>query len=283
MGGMYCLVAVLLIVDSLHFVFARLLLPHIAPSIAVFYVIAIGTVEVGLFGFIKRRIHFKTLRRHPWFFLSIGALIGASTLINYEAVAFIDPGTASLLAKASILMSFGLGVLWLREKLVKSQFAGAFLAIAGVILITYQSGDYVRLGALLILLSAFMYALHTAIVKRFGGTIDFVEFFFFRLLATGAVLLPIVWISRSMVWPTGQTWGLLFITATVDVTISRSLFYLVLRRMKMSVHSIVLTFSPVVAVLWSLYLFGTMPTDRQLIGGIVILIGVLIVNLKQKS
>lgn len=275
--------AVLLIVDSLHFVFARLLLPHIAPSIAVFYVIAIGTVEVGLFGFLKRRIHFKTLGRHPWFFLSIGALIGVSTIINYKAMAFIDPGTASLLAKASILMSFGLGVLWLREELVKSQFAGAFLAIAGVILVTYQSGDYVRLGALLILVSAFMYALHTAIVKRFGGTIDFVEFFFFRLLATGAVLLPIVWVSRSMVWPAGQTWGLLFITATVDITISRSLFYLVLRRMKMSIHSIVLTLSPVVAIMWSLYLFRTLPTDRQLMGGIVVLIGVLIVNLKQKN
>ena len=272
-----------MIVDSLHFVFARLLLPHIAPSIAVFYVIAIGTVEVGLFGFLKRRIHFKTLGRHPWFFLSIGTLIGISTIINYKAMAFIDPGTASLLAKASILMSFGLGVLWLREKLVKSQFAGAFLAIAGVILVTYQSGDYVRLGAMLILVSAFMYALHTAIVKRFGGSIDFVEFFFFRLLATGAVLLPIVWVSRSMVWPAGQTWGLLFITATVDVTISRSLFYLVLRRMKMSIHSIVLTLSPVVAVLWSLYLFKIMPTDMQLIGGIVVLIGVLIINLKRKN
>lgn len=283
MGRIFCLVAVLLIVDSLHFVFARLLLPHIAPSIAVFYVIAIGTVEVGLFGFLKRRIHFKTLGRHPWFFLSIGALIGVSTIINYKAMAFIDPGTASLLAKASILMSFGLGVLWLREELVKSQFAGAFLAIAGVILVTYQSGDYVRLGALLILVSAFMYALHTAIVKRFGGTIDFVEFFFFRLLATGAVLLPIVWVSRSMVWPAGQTWGLLFITATVDITISRSLFYLVLRRMKMSIHSIVLTLSPVVAIMWSLYLFRTLPTDRQLMGGIVVLIGVLIVNLKQKN
>ena len=273
--------AVLLIVDSLHFVFARLLLPHIAPSIAVFYVIAIGTVEVGLFGFLKRRIHFKTLGRHPWFFLSIGALIGISTLINYEAVAFIDPGTASLLAKASILMSFGLGVLWLREKLVKSQFAGAFLALAGVIMMTFQLGDYIRLGSLLILVSAFMYALHIAIVKRFGGPIDFVEFFFFRLLATGAVLLPIVWVSRSMVWPAGQTWGLLFITATVDVTISRSLFYLVLRRMKMSVHSIVLTLSPVVAVLWSLYLFNTAPGVRQLVGGIAVLVGALIVTLKK--
>jgi drug/metabolite transporter (DMT)-like permease len=182
------LIAFLVIIDSVHFIFARLLLPHLSPNVSVFYVMAIGTLQVGLYGFLNRQIRFRTLFKHLWFFLSIGALIGVSTIINYEAVAFIDPGTASILGKASILMSVGLGLFWLRERLTRFQGLGAMLALIGVLVITFQPGDFLRLGSLLVLLSAFMYALHTAIVKRYGEQMEFVEFFFFRIFSTCVLL-----------------------------------------------------------------------------------------------
>jgi len=101
----FLLISAFLTLDSLHFVFARLLLPHISPGVSAMYVLAVGAVEVGLFGLLRRRLHFRTLARHPWFFLSVGFLVGANASINYEAVAFIDPGTATLLSKTSILFS----------------------------------------------------------------------------------------------------------------------------------------------------------------------------------
>ena len=57
--------------------------------------------------------------------------------------------------------------------------------------------------------------------------------------------------------------------------------YLALRRLKLSLHAIVLTLSPVVAIGWSLFLFGTSPTLQQAMGGIAVLAGVLIVTLRQ--
>ena len=68
------LVFVLLIVDSLHFVFARLLLPHISPGVSAMYVLAIGTFQVGLFALIRGRLHFKVLGKYLGFFLVIGFL-----------------------------------------------------------------------------------------------------------------------------------------------------------------------------------------------------------------
>jgi drug/metabolite transporter (DMT)-like permease len=70
---------------------------------------------------------------------------------------------------------------------------------------------------------------------------------------------------------------------TVDVTISRALYYLALRRLNMSVHSIVLAFSPAVAVLWSLLLFDAMPTAQQLVGGGAVILGVLMVTLSRNT
>jgi drug/metabolite transporter (DMT)-like permease len=275
------LIAFLVIIDSVHFVFARLLLPHISPYVSVFYVMVVASLQVGIYGFFCRRIHFGILLKNLWFFLSIGALIGISTIINYEAVAFIDPGTASLLAKTSILMSVGLGIFWLREKLSKLQGSGAILALTGVLVIAFQPGDYIRLGSLLILISAFMYALHTAIVKRYGEDMDFVEFFFFRILATAVVLFFIAMGRHALIWPGVTAWRLIIMTATIDVVISRALYYFVLRQMQISVLAIVLTLSPVAAVLWAFILFDTVPTVQQFIGGVGVILGVFIVTIKR--
>jgi drug/metabolite transporter (DMT)-like permease len=222
-----------------------------------------------------------TLRNHFWFFLSIGALIGLSTIINYEAVAFIDAGTATILSQASILMSVGLGIFWLRDRLTRFESFGAMLALIGVLIITFQPGDYLRLGSLLVLLSAFMYALHTAIVKRYGEEMDFVDFFFFRIFSTTVLLFIFTLSRRMLVWPDANIWLLLIVGGTVSLVISRILFYIVLRRMTMSIHSIVLALSPVAAILWAFLLFDTLPTLQQLIGGVGVIFGVLMVTMRR--
>src|SRR5262245_39623371 len=195
------LIVILLVVDSLHFVFARMLLPLMPPAVSALYIMAVGTVEVALFGLFGKRIHLATLMRQRWFFLAIGFLVAVSTTLNYVAVEFIDPGTASLLGKTSLLFGLGIGMVWLRERLTRAQVGGAVLALAGVGVITFQPGDYLSRGALMVLASAFLYAIHAALTKRYGGEIDFVDFFFFRLLCTTGFVLLMVVGSQPLVWP----------------------------------------------------------------------------------
>jgi len=279
----YLLVLPLLIVDSLHFVFARLLLPHISPGVSAMYVLAIGTIEVGVFGMIRGGLHIRVLKRYLWFFLVIGFLVAASTNINYEAVAFIDPGTAALLAETYILFGVALGLFWLRDKLTLLQIGGALVAVVGVFIITFQPGEWMRIGSLMVLGSALMYALHAAIAKRYGGGIEFLDFFFFRLLCTTGFLLLFALGRQAVVWPSATTWPLLILVGTVDVVVSRTLYYVALRRLKMSIHSIVLTLSPVAAICWSMLLFDTFPTPQQLLGGAAVILGVLLVSLGRNT
>src|SRR5262245_59235566 len=171
------LIVTLLIVDSLHFVFARILLPLMAPTASALYVLGIGTIQVGLFGLATRRIHLRTFMQQRWFFLAIGFMVAASTVLNYTAVALVDPGTASLLSKTSLIFGVVIGVVWLRERLSPGQIGGALLAVAGVAIISFQPGDYTGSGAMMVLTSALLYALHAAIAKRYGGEIDFMDFF----------------------------------------------------------------------------------------------------------
>jgi drug/metabolite transporter (DMT)-like permease len=169
-------------------------------------------------------------------------------------------------------------LVWLREPLKFVQGAGALLAFGGVLTITFQPGDYLRLGSLLILASAFMYALHAAVVKRYGEQIDMLNFFAFRLLCTSAFLLLFLLVGDGWIWPTRDTWPLLLLVGTLDIAISRLLYYTVLRRVTMGLHTILLTLSPALAVGWSWLIFRMAPSWQEIVGGLAVLLGVLIVT-----
>ena len=192
MDNVPLVVIFLLLADSLHFIFARLLLPHLPPGTSAMYVLGIATIEITIFSMIWGRVRFGVFRRYVWFFLSIGFLVAASTVLNYAAVAFIDPGTASLLGKTSVLFGLGFGLLWLHERLNTVESVGVLVAIAGVFVITFQPGDYLRLGALMVLVSTLMYALHAALVKRHSSEMGLTEFFLFRLACTTGFLFLFV-------------------------------------------------------------------------------------------
>ena len=280
------IVAVLLLADSFHFIFARLLLPHLPPSASSFFYMTIALMQIALYAAVTRQINWRVMRDNVKFFLIIGFLIATATTLSFAAVVYIDPGTASLLARMGTIFSLGFGILWLKERLVRGEKIGAGLAVIGVFIISFQLGERsstLWLGTLLVLISTFSYALHAAIVKRSGGGIDFMNFFLFRMLSTCLFLLLFTVGSGELVWPSGrEVWLILLVTATVNVTISRSLYYIVLRRVDLSILTILLTLSPVITILWSVLLFDEQPTMQGLLGGTAVILGVILVTLSKR-
>jgi drug/metabolite transporter (DMT)-like permease len=270
------LIVGLLLVDSLYYIFARLLLPLLPPAAGAMYMMVVGTVQVALL--MGGRVHWRVLWRHRWLFLTVGLLVGVNTNMGFVAVRYVDPGTASLLSRTSILFGVALGVAWLGERLRRLEVVGAVIAVAGVAVISFQPGDYLRWGSLLVVASTALYALHSAVVKRFAGEIPFGEFMFFRVAAVAAVLIVLAVAQGAVVWPTAEAWGWVALAAAVNVVLSRGLYYLALRRLDMSFLAIVLTLTPVVTWLWSVLAFGGQPTATEIGGGLATLTGVLLVT-----
>ncbi len=277
-AGQIPLLSLVLLFDSLHFIFARLLLSHVSVDVSAMYVMIVATVQVGLYGWFTGQLKVALLYKHWRFFLLIGALIGFSTHLSFVGVRYIDAGTAAMLGKIETIFSVLLGIFWLRERFSPWQLVGTVIAIGGTIAIAYQPDSQLQWGALLILISSFCYSLHFALVKRSGDEIDFVNFFFYRVLFTALVLFLSAAGRQVLVWPSWNGWLVLLLAGTMDVTISRTFYYLALRRFNMSLLSVITTLSPVAAILWALVLFDTMPTQQQLLGGVGVLIGVLVVT-----
>jgi O-acetylserine/cysteine efflux transporter len=270
------LVIGLLLVDSLYYVFARLLVPLLPPAAGAMYMMVVGAVQIAVL--MRGRLDWSVLWRHRWLFLGVGLLVGVNTNMGFVAVQYVDPGTASLLSRTSILFGVGLGVVWLRERLRRLEVIGAAIAVAGVVLISAQPGDYLRWGSLIVVSSTALYALHSAVVKRFAGPIPFGEFMFFRVASVAVVLVALAVIQGAVVWPTPVAWGWVIVAAAVNVVLSRGVYYLALRRLDMSFVTIVLTLTPVATWLWSIVLFGGRPTAIEIAGGVATLAGVLLVT-----
>lgn len=281
------MVIALVLVDSLHFVFARLLQPYLPPTTSSFYYMTLALIQIAVFAAVRRQIDWRVFRDNALFFLIIGFLIASATAMSFAAINYIDPGTASLLAQTGTIFALAFGILWLKERLDRGEKIGAAFAILGVLVISFQPGDSsssLLLGTLLVLASTFTYALHAAIVKRQGGDMDFTNFLLFRML-TSCLFLLIFTVGRGeMVLPTArEAWLIMLLAATVNVTISRSLYYLVMRRIDLSILTILLTLSPVITILWSLALFGEWPTPQSLLGGTAVIMGVILVTWSRRS
>jgi len=272
------LVSAMLLLSSMHLIFAALLRPYLPPSLSALYVLSIATIETGIFVSFRGGIRLSLFKENVWFFLAIGLLVAVSTNLNYAAVYFIDPGMASLLNQSTVLFGLALGLLWLGDRLNHFHGIGAVIAILGVIVISFQPGDLFRLGSLLILGSAFTYALHAALTKRFAQDMDLGNFFFFRLLLTSIFMLGIGLSQTTFILPVWQGALLLFVVGTFDVVISRTLYYAALRHLNLSIHALVLTLSPVLTVFWSFLIFGSQPTLQQGFGGMGVIGGIMLVT-----
>ncbi len=284
-AGNLALISALVVVDSLHFIVGRALLPYLHPAVSGMYLMGIGCLVVGVYGLVRRDLKLGIFREHAAFFLTIGFLVGASTVLTFAAMNYIDPGTGSMLSKMSVIVGILLGVLWLGERLTKVQVAGAILSLIGVLVITFQPGEYLRLGSLMVIIGTVMYAIHAAVVKRYSGGIDLLNFFFLRLLATTAILVVFVSVTpqaRATILPGRTAWLILIAGGIVDVAISRGLYYTALRRFPMSIHAIILTLSPAATILWAVLLFQEYPQPPQILGGIMVLGGVLIAMLNPR-
>ncbi len=276
---MPALLLAMLMIDSLHYVFGRLFRGVVPPTTASFYVLAIASAEIFIFLLLTKRLNWQMFKQNLLFFVSIGLLVSLATILSYTAVVYIDAATASLLARLATVFGLAFGVFWLHEKLTNVEWLGAILCIIGAVVISFQPGDIFQLGSLLVVASTLAYSLHTAIIKRYGNDLEFVNFFFFRVATTTFFVFFFTIPTGGFAVPEAKTWLYFLLAGTVDVVISRTLYYWALRKMRLGIHTLLLTVSPVITILWGFFLFQELPTKQAILGGMIVLSGIVAIGI----
>ena len=165
--------------------------------------------------------------------------------------------------------------LFLKERMPRQAIPGAIVALIGAGLIglnslTGMSGDIG--GDLLALAGAACMAGHW-LCNRYARRTTEAEPFAFLLYAQTALLLLLTMPLTGGFHMTGQSWLYAFGLAAGCTLLGHLMFTIALGKVSATVVSFAILGEPVGAMLWSMLMFGEIPTPLLIIGGAVVLIG----------
>ncbi len=219
------------------------------------------------------------LKRQYWGQVALLGLVNAISMgAFFKAIELIDPVLVSFFFRLEIVTSVLAGVFLLGERLGARELGGMILAIVGAALITYASGQVVVTAFLLVVFSAAFYTCSWLVARscmadgcsptalagfRALGTSLFLGLY---VLATGRWHPPSL---QAVLWMLGGAFFGPFLANSLNY---RAIMHIGVARMSIIRNAQPLFLIPVA------YLFlGTVPGLRQLAGGLVVLVGVLLV------
>lgn len=215
-----------------------------------------GFVMVGLSPLLRRIDHAPPPPRWLWLMAGCTNFAGTYGTI-YVAEQFVPSGISAVLWSIFPLLMAGSATAFLGERLRRRQVAGFLVSFAGIVVVSagdLGGGGSDNIGAaLLLLLSPFLSALGTTLVKKYGSGASSVLLNRDGMLL-GAALLTVAGAWRedphAIVWTTRGTLALVYL-AVFGTALTFGVYFWLLRRAPASKLSLISYVTPILAMLLS--------------------------------
>jgi drug/metabolite transporter (DMT)-like permease len=271
----------------------------INPVTIVFYEHIILTLifSLGLFPAIKRIGELKLA--DVFSFIIVGGIGSAVATVAFtEAFQYLNPSLVILLQKLQPVVAIILSAIILKEEIQKQFLVWAFVCMIGGLLIS--SPDIVRLyelmrsdmgivisdnalhGYTLVGVSIVGWGATTVFGKRLSMVgFDTKSIMAGRFLTGLLVLIPFVKWNRSLILPQGEDYLRILIMVLISGALAMWLYYQGLKRLSARTTAIAEMFFPFFAILVNWFFLGIQLNDWQLVGGGILVVGSLIIQIKK--
>src|SRR3989338_966948 len=239
-----------------------------------------------LFLFIPRVSELKNLSGREWvsvIFIGFGGSALATVLFT-QSFHYLNPTVAILLQKLQPLIAILLAVWVLGEKLSKDFWTWTVVAVFGAYLVTFPdfkpagwTWNSDTLGVLLALGAAFFWGGSTVFGRYVLNKVSFQMMTSLRFLSALVFLffMNVYYHTLSQInLTTRKDWLFVFITAIIAGFASLLLYYYGLRSTKAAVATLCELAFPVAAVIVNWIFLGATLESMQIIGGLILLIGI---------
>lgn len=231
------------------------------------------------------RFTLRQHRRDALFIILSGVAMAADWLLLFEAYARIGVSLGMIINYCGPVIVIALSSLFFSEKITAKTAVALAAALLGAILISWQGiqSGMDRLGLLLAILSAFAYAA-MVILNKLSRRISGVENATVQLLSTCAVVLIYVSVKQGLHIhiPSGSLLPVLWI-GVVNTGLGCFLYFSSLSALPAQTISICGYLEPLSAVLFSTVILGERMLPAQILGGLLILGGTMITNIKRNA
>lgn len=208
----------------------------------------------------------------------MGVLMSVSSLALFESYNYMDSGVASTLLFVYPVMVALIMAAFFRERLPVSTLLCIGIALTGIMMLNHTvTGAPLSLtGVVLVMVSSLTYAIYIVAVNRprlagvptlriiFYGLLVGVLIFGGRLIYKGGIHVPSQW----------YLWGCLVALAVLPTAVSFVCTTAAIQKIGSTPTAILGALEPVVALVFSVTVFGDLLTFRQICGILLILVAV---------
>lgn len=248
---------------------------------------------VGLLVF--NRARFQLERKHWGFMVLYGLTLAVFNSMWTFSVQYNGAAVATVMAFSSPAMTAILSRIVFKEHFSRLKITSILLSLAGIVLV---SGAYDPsawnlnpLGIIFGLISGLMFAIYnlegkhasdtridswTALLYSFAVATFFLLFFNLGndLFITGkAPFADMLWLGSSI-----SGWGILFFLGVAPTLGGFGLYTLSIRYLSPTTSNLIATLEPAFTAVWAYFLLNEILTGTQLIGGMLVLTGVILLR-----
>ncbi len=213
----------------------------------------------------------------------LGFANALSVVLWFAAIKAIGATLTTFLLRFMTIFLIILGIIFLKEKLNTLEAIGAAIAIAGALVMNFNASSILLIGTIIAVLAAFAVAVQEIIAKIYVARISPMELTSIRT----TFVLPFLLLYALLAGNIGaaaeiQAGSLLLIIAgsTASAVIGFIFWYKAIERMDVSKAAIIRTVDPFIVMVYAFLIFSTAPTQKELIGGALIVAGVILSELK---
>ncbi|MCW7489206.1 DMT family transporter [Leptospira meyeri] len=205
-------------------------------------------------------------------------------VLYYYALKQTDLGPAAILIKTTVLYNVILGVMFLGERFKDREIFGIVLAMVGIYLISTLKGQINLISAFCILISAFLFAIQSYMIKKYIPEILGLEYAYLRLFLLCVFFFLYSLMIGSFLIPKLPIIVILGFFSLLGYFLGRAFYFEAHNYLPISKLNATLLIEPIFLMFVGI-IFMNEPIDLQkLAGGGIILLGLyLIVFHKRKG
>ena len=262
-------------------VFVRLVLDFVnVETMNVLFTVFASLCFVVAFGVFRKAAYFRSILG-SWRRVGLMSLFSAAgSLLFTYGIFLYGPVNAAFLVQFTAVFTILFGAVFFKERFTRLEAVGIVVAVVGVFVLAYGNLSLEIVSTLVLLGAALLFASANSLSKVYVKNVDPValaggnSMFMFLFIFAFAILtgkLETAFPSETLVYA--------FLGSVTGVVLSFVLFFKALQVYAVSKTATIRTIEPFLTAIFSFVILALPTTVNQLVGGVMIVIGVATLSL----
>ena len=262
---------------SLSAIFVKL--AEAESGVIAFYRMLFSVLIMSPLFFLKYKHELKSLNKKDWLFTSVaGVFLAFHFILWFESLNYTSVASSTVLVTLQPIFALAGTYLFFKEKISVKAIVATVVAISGSVLIAWGDfrvsgdafyGDVLALIACALITGYFLFGQE---VRKRLSLITYTMVVY--SVSTIVLFLYVLIVDQSFGPYDSNEWLLFLLLAIVPNLLGHNLFNWAIKYVSTNIISISILFEPIGATLLAFIIFGEYLTYIQVLGGVIVIVGI---------